>query len=114
MDALRDLERRFRIRVPERPDSPELEEPPDRSSSSYVSAAWRDVERILPILERKLRRLRDAASMTDYVRFCRVLDAVQWDLDRNNGEPTPQMVLILDKVRKRMDSMQSPDLDGGT
>lgn len=110
IDALKDLERRFRIRVPERPDAPDFEEPPDRSSSSYVSSAWEDVARIMPILERKLARLRDVASITDYVRFCRVLDAVQWDLDRNDGDSTPQMVLILDKLRKRMDSMRPLDL----
>jgi hypothetical protein len=68
MEALKDLERRFRIRVPERPDSPDFEEPPDKSSSNYTSAAWEDVTRILPILERKLSRLRDVASMIDYVR----------------------------------------------
>ncbi|KKL45203.1 hypothetical protein LCGC14_2358010 [marine sediment metagenome] len=111
MEALKDLERRFRIRVPERPDSPELEEPLDRSSSSYVSAAWQNVERVIPILERKLLRLRDTASMIDYVKFCRVLDAVQWDLDRNDGKPTPQMILILDRLRKMMDSVRPFDLD---
>jgi hypothetical protein len=107
MEALRDLERRFRIRVPEKPDSPELEEPPMRTSSKYVSDAWQDVARVLPILERKLRRLRRVAPMTDYVKFCRVLDAVQWDLDRNRGSQTPQMVLILDKLRRRMDAAHS-------
>lgn len=110
IDALKDLERRFRIRVPERPDSPELEEPSDKSSSDYVSAAWQDVDRVLPILERKLLRLRDMAPMTDYVKFCRVLDAVQWDLDRNDGNPMPQMILILDKLRKMMDSVRPLDL----
>lgn len=111
MDALKDLERRYHVKVPVRPDMPDdYEEPPDKSSADYVSEAWQDVGRVLPILETKLRRLRDAASMTDYVKFCRVLDAVAWDLDRNKGEQTPQMVVVLDKLRKMMDGLRTLDL----
>ena len=113
MDALRDLERRFRIRVPERPEGSDFVEPPDKESVDYVSEAWRDVARVMPILEKKLERIRDRASLVDYVKFCRVLDAVQWDFDRNQGESTPAMILVLDKLRGMMDSVPVLDLGSG-
>lgn len=108
MDALRDLERRFGIRVDRRPDdSVPIDEPKDRSSSSYVSDAWSDVPRVLEMLDGKLMRLRGSSSLHDFVRFCRVLDAVRYDLDLNKGQQTDAMVDVLGKLRKAMDCVPS-------
>lgn len=106
MGAVRDLERRFGIRVERRPDeSAAIESPRDRSSDSYVSEAWGDVPRVLDMLERKLARVRGSSSLHDYVRFCRVLDAVRYDLDLNKGQQTDPMVSVLGKLRASMDSV---------
>ena len=99
MQALADLERRFRIDVPRKPESPEI---PDEERD--VTEGWRDVPRMLLLLEKKLLRIRDQTPRVDYVRFCRILDAVKWDLDRRDGQ-TPQMVDALDRVRDMMDDV---------
>ncbi len=111
MDALKELERRFSIKVLLRPDAEEeVPLPPDKSSSNYVSEAWSDVPRVLSMLESKLGRLRETASMTDFVRFCRVIDSVQYDLDRAKGEQTDAMVEVLGKLKEKMDSCRPPDI----
>lgn len=102
MDALQDLERRFRIRIPKRPEATEFIEPSERGSD-YVSDKWNDVPRILSVLETKLSRMRDTAPLADYVRFCRVLDAIQWDLDKAGGKQNADMVRILAKLRDAME-----------
>jgi len=101
MDALAELERRFRVHVPRRPEGPEIVEPADRGSA-YVSDKWSDVLRVLAILEAKLLRIRDRCSMSDYVKFCRLMDAVAWDFDKV-GKATPEMAAALKKVMDRMD-----------
>jgi hypothetical protein len=106
MEALVELERRFRIRVPKRPEAPEFTEPTDRGAN-YISDKWDDVPRVLILLETKLIRLRDKVPLTDYVKFCRVLDTVQWDLDRAAGKQTPDMVRILKRLRDVMDEALS-------
>jgi hypothetical protein len=84
--------------------------PQDRSGA-YESKAWSDVPRMLDLLESKLLRLRSSAALLDYIKWCRVLDAVQWDLDHNGGQPTPQMVLILAQLRDAMNKcMQNADI----
>lgn len=104
MDALRELERRFGIRIGKRPDeSVPIEAPKDKSSAKYVSEAWSDVPRVLDLLDGKLMRLRDRASLHDFVRFCRVLDAVRYDLDKAKGQQTDSMVEVLGRLRKAMD-----------
>lgn len=110
MDSLKDLERRFRVRIPKRPDAPEFTDPVDRDSN-YVSDKWKDVPVMLQLLEGKLPKLRQLASMSDYVKFCRVLDAVQWDLDKAAGKSNPSMVSILQKLMEMMNSVPSPDLN---
>ena len=112
MGALKELERRYRISVPRRPDGPPMEEPKDKSSSQYVSEAWSDVPRVLELLERKLARVRDRASLTDYVKFCRVLDRVRWDLDLAKGEQTDAMIQALDRLRRAMDALPDLGLEG--
>ena len=101
MDALLELERRYRIHVPKRPELPEFVEPADRGAD-YQSEQWADVPRVLIIMEGKLVRLRDRTGMPDYVRFCRVVDAVSYDFEKL-GKSTPEMVAILRKLMGRMD-----------
>lgn len=100
--ALVELERRFRIKVPRRPEAPDIKDPVDRASN-YVSDAWADAPRVIKILEARLPKLRGSIPMADYVKFCRVLDSVQWDLDRSEGVTTPDMVQILGVVKRMMD-----------
>jgi hypothetical protein len=110
MDALADLERRFHIKIPRRPEGPEIVAPVDRESG-YVSDQWKDVPRMLGLLEGKLRRIRDKASLNDYIKFCRVLDAVEYDFDKVN-QSTPAMADILKKTMDRMDEVISlPDIE---
>lgn len=101
MDALGELERRFRVHVPRRPEGPEIVEPADRGAA-YVSDQWADVPRVVAILEAKLLRIRDRCGISDYVKFCRVIDAVSWDFDKL-GIQTPEMAAALKKVMERMD-----------
>jgi hypothetical protein len=108
MDALQDLERRFRIKIPKKPDAPEIVEPADRDST-YVSDQWQDVPRMLKLLEGKLARVRPKCSLSDYVKFCRVLDAVEWDFNKVN-KSTPAMAGILKKLKDKIDEVMSlPD-----
>jgi len=105
MPALKELERRFGIKIPRQPDIPGYEEPTDKISAEYKSDAWADIPRILALLEKKLLRLRDKAPLVDYIKFCRVLDVVQWDFDKNQSKATPAMIQILEKLRNKMDEM---------
>lgn len=110
MEALRELERRFGIQVAAKPETAVgLPEVVDRSSSKYVSEAWADVPRVLDMLEARLARLRSSASLTDYVKFCRVLDAVRHDLEKSKGVQSQGMVDILARLRDRMDSCRGPE-----
>jgi hypothetical protein len=105
MEALQDLERRFRIRIPRRPDIQEYKEPTDRGSD-YTSNQWADVPQVLKVLESKLKRMRDKVAMGDFVKFCRVLDAIQWDIDHNGNLSTPAMVAALQKLRTMMQTAE--------
>lgn len=108
MDALQDLERRFHIKIPKKPDAPEIVEPTERDSN-YVSDQWQDVPRMLKLLEGKLARVKPKCSLTDYVKFCRVLDAVEWDFNKVN-KSTPAMADILKKLLGKMDEVMAlPD-----
>lgn len=110
MDALAVLEKRFRVNVPRRPEGPEIVEPADRGSS-YVSDKWADVPRMLALLESKLARIRSKCGMTDYVKFCRLMDAVTWDHDHLQRS-TPEMADALKRTMHRMDeAMELPDFD---
>jgi len=109
MEALKELERRFSIRVDRRPEEAEAEPVVDKSSSRYESEAWGDVPRVLAMLEEKLGRLRDKASLHEYVRFCRVIDTVSYDLNVAKGEQTPEMVEVLSRLRQKMDQCIASD-----
>lgn len=103
MEALEALERRFKVRIPKRPDGPPIEAPADRGSG-YVSDQWRDVPRVLTLLETKVVRARERCGMEDYVKFCRVLDVVGHDFDKL-GKATPEMFAILQRLRDRVDEV---------
>jgi len=109
-DALKELEKRFGLKIPKRLDGTPFEEPKDRSSSRYVSDAWGDVPRVMKLLEKKLARVRDKASLSDYVRFCRVLDRISLDYNLAKGKQTDAMVQALGKLREAMDRVPSTDL----
>lgn len=101
MDALTELERRYRIHVPKRPEAPAYVEPVERGEK-YESDKWSDVPRVLAIVEGRLTRLRDRVEMQDFVRFCRVSDAVSYDFDKL-GKSTPEMAAALRKLMQRME-----------
>jgi hypothetical protein len=103
MDALSELEKRFRIRIPRRPEGPEIVEPADRGSS-YVSDQWSDVPRVLSILETKLSRIKGKCGMSDYVKFCRLIDAVTWDYDHSQKK-SPEMISALHTAMERMNEV---------
>lgn len=113
MEALQQLERRFGVRIPRKPDAPDIEEPADKSSADYLSPAWKDIPRILTILEKKLHRIRDKTPLIEYIKFCRVLDSVQWDFDIAKGVATEQMSVILNKLRTRMDEHSAGPEEAG-
>lgn len=103
MDALSDLERRYRIMVPRRPDGPPITEPADRKSD-YVSDKWYDIVRVLAMLEQKLIRVRDKLGLMDFVKYCRLLDAIEYDFNKT-GKPTDEMVAVLKKAMGRIDEV---------
>jgi hypothetical protein len=109
MDALKELERRFDIKIPKRPESHDFKDPTEKGYD-YKSEAWSDVPRVLEMLEKKLMRLRGRVSLIDFVRFCKVIDAVQWDLNHNGNQATPEMVAILTKVKELMDQPTNADI----
>ncbi len=101
MEALLDLERRYRIQIPKKPDAPDFIEHVERGSA-YESDQWHDIPRFLKLLEGKLKRIRDKTELSEYVKFCRVLDRVDADFEKL-GKGTPDMTRILKKVMSRMD-----------
>lgn len=109
IDALSTLERRFGIKVPRKPEPTPIAAPIDRDSN-FVSEKWSDIPAVLLVLENKLKRIRDRCSMIDYIKFCRVIDAVRWDFDRIQ-KVTPEMANILSRSMQLMDNcMISQDL----
>lgn len=105
MDALQELERRYRISIPKRPEAPAYVEPIERNSN-YESDGWTDVPRVLSLLEAKILRIRDICCLADYIKFCRVLDSVSFDFDKL-GKSTPDMVFILKKLIVMMDDVKN-------
>lgn len=109
-DALKDLERRFGIKVTMAPDGQPIPEPVDKTSSKYQSETWGDVPQMLEILEKKLKRIRDKLTMNDFIKFCRLLDTVKWDLDHNQQNATPEMVEALKKAHDKMNALIQIDI----
>ena len=109
MDALSTLERRFGLKIPRKPEPSPIVEPISKDSS-YTSEKWSDIPVVLAILENKLLRLRDRCNMIDYIKFCRVIDAVQWDYERIQ-KVTPEMADVLSKLIQKMDDHLSLDVN---
>ena len=101
MEALHELEKRFRISVPRRPESHDFNEPQSKDSN-YTSSQWSDVPRVLDLMENKLIRIRSKVALIDFTKYCRVLDAVRWDFEHSQNQSTPDMVLVLQKLRNMM------------
>lgn len=103
MEALSSLERRFGIITPKRPDSPirAIER-----GENYTSESWSDVPRFLSVLESKLLRVKPKCSINEFVKFCRLIDAIQWDFDLS-GKPSQEMVNALLKLSGLMDDISS-------
>jgi hypothetical protein len=106
IDALTELERRFKIKVLKKPETETFVEPTERDSS-YRSDQWSDVPRMMTMLENKLTRLRGTVPLDNFIKYCRVLDKVQWDLEKSLGKQTNDMVAILQKLEAKMNN----DLD---
>lgn len=102
MRALAELERRFGIHIQQKTKL-DLNVPRSKTGD-YESEAWSDVPRFLEILEAKVIRLRDDTPMLDYIKWCRVLDAVRWDFSHNGGNATPDMISILMRLKDIMNA----------
>lgn len=102
IDALKELERRFNIKISRKPD---LDFIPvkDKTHDNYISEAWNDFPRYLQILENKLLRLQKHIGLIDYVNFSKELDAMEWifNHDINNQE----IFIKLNDVQQRMDKI---------
>jgi len=108
MEALKELERRNKISVPRVPDAASYAEPLDRGSE-YQSEAWADIPRVLNTLESKLIRVRNKVPLSDFVKWCRVMDLILWDFEKSQGKATPEMAKTLSKLRNLMDEAFSAD-----
>ena len=102
MEAIGELERRFRIKVERRPEGPAIEF--KERSSGTTSEEWANVPRVLDVMEKKLLRIRSRCGLTDYVKFCRVIDAVRWDWE-STSQSTPTMANALAKLSAMMDNV---------
>ena len=94
-EALSELERRFGIKVPNKPDNFDFL---DKSESK----SWLDIERHLTLVENKLVRNRHKATMQEYIKICRLLDAVRWDFNQT-GVATEPMVIALKNAASKID-----------
>ena len=102
MDALSALERRFGIKLPRKPEPLPIAAPINKDAN-FVSEKWSDIPAVLTLLENKLKRIRDRCSLIDYVKFCRVIDVIQWDYERIR-KATPEMATILSRCMQMMDN----------
>lgn len=101
LDALSELERKYSVVVPKRPEFVGIN-PSDRNSG-YVSDAWSDIPRFLEILEKKLIRNKKKSIFIEYVKVCRLLDNIRWDFNKS-GKASSDMVAALHKASDFIDS----------
>lgn len=106
-EALKELEKRFGIKVTKASNGQPIEEPVDKTSSKYESELWSNVPEMLLLLNNKLLRIRDKVMMQDYIKFCRLLDNIQWDLDHNQQTATTDMVIVLKKAHDKLNQLIS-------
>lgn len=105
MDALVVLERRFRIQVPQRPELPDWIEPTERGAN-YESEQWKDIPRVLALLEAKLMRVKPKCTLLEFTKLCRVIDNVHFDIEKD-PKATPAMIEVTGKAIKMMDDISS-------
>lgn len=105
MDALVTLERRFRIQVPQRPELPDWIEPTERGAN-YESEQWKDIPRVLKLLESKLMRVKPKCTLIEFTKICRVIDNVHFDIEKD-PKVTPAMVEVTGKAMKMMDDISA-------
>jgi hypothetical protein len=98
--ALERLERRFQIKVPRKDYSNQIDVKGDYNSNK--SKSWNDVTKMLGVIEDKLLRSRNMLSMVDYIKSCRMLDAISYDFDKT-GEESPNMVAGLNNLARFID-----------
>lgn len=97
MGALMELERRFGIKASKGPKNDAITDP-EIKGSNYKSGQWKDVEKLITLAEKRLKSIRYSCNLVDYVKFCRVIDNIQWDLNHGDGDPTPTMIPALRKL----------------
>jgi len=100
-ESLSALEKRFGIKVPKKPDNVHI--PLVERTAGYKSSAWNDVPRFLEILENKLIRNRHKATLPEYIKVNRMMDAIRWD-HNVTGSSTPEMISSLEKASRFIDS----------
>lgn len=103
MEVLVALERRFNIKIPKKPDEVVETDVAERGFD-YESTKRMDVPTMLEMLEKKLRRIRNRCPLTDYVKFCRLMDAVHHDFERI-GKSTPEMAAALSKLSGKINDV---------
>lgn len=94
MEALAALEKRFGVEVPKLA-SGTFEGPKEKI---------RPLPERIDFLETKLIRVRDRLPLVDLIKFFRVLDAVNWDFEKE-GRSDPAMHDILNRVESRVSEL---------
>lgn len=101
--ALTELEKRFSIKVPKKADIPQSDENKEKSYK-YESESWGDIERMLVIVEKKLRKIREICPFNEYIKICRTLDEIFWDFKHQSLKEGA--VLTLKIVLNKMYSIE--------
>jgi hypothetical protein len=99
--ALSELEKRFDIKPPKKSDQID-----DNKPKIDV------VARLFPLAEKKLRNIRNKCGMNDYIKICRTLDSIDWDLRHGNGKPTPEMEAALKQILEKIRNLDSENSHG--
>jgi hypothetical protein len=101
MEGLKELERRFSIKI---------SKSPDHSIEQNEPSVYDDIPTLINIIEKKLARLRDKCPMNNYVKFCRLMDTIQYDYDATS-KATPEMISALKKLISKMDDVVAQSHD---
>lgn len=111
MEALKELEKRFHVQVPRSPKKIELPIPEDKKED-YTSEAWTDIPRVISIVESKLLRNRNNIALIDFIKICRLIDAIDYDFEKlkePDAGTKANMVGALLKAKDRIDEIKIPD-----
>lgn len=72
MSALEKLERKYDIKIPK----------PESQFVVQQKTQEKELDVLLDLLEKKLRRNRDKMSLLDFTKACRMIDAIIWDYNK--------------------------------